>query len=126
MIYFDEEYFSSIKSIAIENNSEINLTSRFLNGKRLMFRKASIKSFTYDLIDVFMFTPLKIQEIYRKYLVDQCYVYQNLTDADSTSMFFVFLCNLDCCRGEDKARNTTYNVLIKSKIFGRFIYSIIL
>ena len=55
LIDFDEEYTSSIKSVAIEKSSKINLTTRFLNGKRLMFSKVSIKSFVYDLIDVLMF-----------------------------------------------------------------------
>ena len=55
LIYFDEEYSCSIRSIAIEKSSKINLTTPFLNGKMLMFSKVSIKSFAYDLIDVFMF-----------------------------------------------------------------------
>ena len=55
LIDFDEEYSSSIRSIAIKKSSKVNLTSRFLNGKMLMFSKLSIKSFVYDLIDVFKF-----------------------------------------------------------------------
>ena len=64
LIDFDEEYTCSIKSVAIEKSSKINLTTRFLNGKMLMFSKVSIKSFVYDLIDVFMFPNQEIQEIY--------------------------------------------------------------
>ena len=60
LIDFDEEYSSSIRSIAIKKSSKVNLTSRFLNGKMLMFSKLSIKSFVYDLIDVFMFPNDKI------------------------------------------------------------------
>ena len=55
LVDFDEEYSCSIGSVAIEKSSKINLTTRFLNGKMLMFSKVSIKSFVYDLIDVFMF-----------------------------------------------------------------------
>ena len=51
LIDFDEEYSCSIRSIAIEKSSKINLTT----WKMLMFSKVSIKSFIYDLIDVFMF-----------------------------------------------------------------------
>ena len=80
MIDFDEEYSSSIRSIAIEKSSKINLTIRILNGKMLMVSKTSIKSFVYNLIDVFMFPDQKIGEIYQKYQVDKCYLYQNLTD----------------------------------------------
>ena len=39
-----------------------------------------------------MFPDQKVQEIYQRYQVEKCYVYQNLTDTDSTSMFFVFIC----------------------------------
>ena len=41
----------------------------------LMFSKVSIKSFVYDLIDVFMFPDQEIQEIYQKYQVDKFYLY---------------------------------------------------
>ena len=57
-----------------------------------MFSKVSIKSFVYSLIDVFRFPNEEIQEIYRQYQVNKCYLYQNLTDRDSTSMLFVFMC----------------------------------
>ena len=55
MIDFDEEYSSSIKSLALKKDTKINLKTRFLNGKMLMFSKTSIQSFVYDLIYVFMF-----------------------------------------------------------------------
>ena len=55
LIDFDDQYSASIKSIAIQKESKIHLTTRFLNGKMLMFSKVSVKSFIYDLIDVFMF-----------------------------------------------------------------------
>ena len=73
-----------------------------------MFGKVSIKSFAYDLIDVFMFPNQEIQEIYQQYQVNKCYLYQNLTYTDSTSMFFVFICDLNSCVSEDKARNIIY------------------
>ena len=81
----------------------------------LMFSKVSIKSFVCDLIDVFMFPNQKIQEIYRQYQVNKCYLYQNLTDTDSTSMFFVFICDLNNCVSEDKARNIIFNVMLNEK-----------
>ena len=60
LIDFDEEYSCSIRSIAIEKRSKISLTTRFLNGKMLMFSKVSIKSFAYDLIDAFLFPNQEI------------------------------------------------------------------
>ena len=103
MIDFDKEYSASIRSVAIEKNAKANLTTRFLSGKMLMFSKVSIKSFVYDLIDIFMFPSQEIQEIYQKYQVEKCYLYQNLTDTDSTSVFFVFICDLNCSVSEEKA-----------------------
>ena len=63
LIDLDEEYSSSIRSIATEKSSKINLTTRFLNGKMLMFSKVLIKSFVYDLIDVFIFPDQEIRKI---------------------------------------------------------------
>ena len=90
MIDFDNEYSASIQSIATKESPKINLTTRFLKGKMLMFSKVSVKSFIYDLIDVFMFPNPEIQKIYGKYKINQCYLDQNLADTDSASMFFVF------------------------------------
>ena len=84
-----------------------------------MFSKVSIKSFAYDLIDVFMFPNQEIQEIHRQYQVNKCYLYQNLPDTGSTSIFFVFVCDLNSFVGEDKARNIVFDVILKSKLFDR-------
>ena len=77
----------------LKKNKKVSLTTRFLNGKMLMFDKVSIKSFVYDLIDVFMFPTQEIQDIYQKYQVAKCYLYQNLTDTDSTSIFLILFAN---------------------------------
>ena len=47
------------------------------------------------------------------------YLDQNLTDTDSTSMFFVVVCDLQSNIREDKARNVIFEVMLKSKIFDR-------
>ena len=82
-----------------------------------MFSKVSFKSFVYDLVDVFMFPDQESREIYQKYQVDKCYLYQNLTDTDRTSIFFVFICNLNCSVSEDKVRKIISEVMLKSKVF---------
>ena len=46
-------------------------------------------------------------------------MYQNLTDADSTSVFFVFICDLNCYISEDKARDLLFEVMLKTKVFDR-------
>ena len=108
LIDFDEEYSVSIKSVAIEKNKKASLATPFLNGKMLMFSKVSINSFVYDLIDAFMFPNQGIQEIYQKYQVEKYYLYQNLTDTDSTSVFFVFICNSKCSVSEEEERNIIF------------------
>ena len=87
---------------------KFDLTTRFLNGKMLMFSKVSIKSFVYDIIDVFMFPNKEIKKIYQKYKINKCLVEQNLTDTDSTSIFFVFICDLVCDVREDEARDIIF------------------
>ena len=84
-----------------------------------MFSKVSIKSFVYDLIDVFMFPNQEIQEIYQQDQVNKCYLYQKLTDVVSTSMFFAFICDLNSCVSENKLLNVTFDVMLKSKVFDR-------
>ena len=73
LIDFDNEYSSSIRSVTIGKSLRINLTTRFLNEKMLMFSKVSMKSFVYYLTDIFMFPNTEIQKIYNKYRINQCY-----------------------------------------------------
>ena len=102
-----------------KKNTKIDLTARFLNGKMLMFSKVSIKSFVYDIIDVFMFPNEEIKKNYQKYNINKCLVEQNLADTESTSIFFVFICNLACAVREDEARDIIFEVMLESKIFDR-------
>ena len=84
-----------------------------------MFSKLSIKSFVYDIIDVFMFPDEKIKQIYEKYHIEKCIVEQNVTDTDSTSIFFIFICNLNSQIPENEARKIIFEVMLNSKIFDR-------
>ena len=43
LIDFDEEYLSSVKSLAVKKETKVNLTTRFLNGKCLHFLKVLFK-----------------------------------------------------------------------------------
>ena len=52
-----------------------------------------------------------------KILGYKCYLYQNLPGTDSTSIFFVFICNLNCSVREDKARKIISEAMLKSKVF---------
>ena len=84
-----------------------------------MFSKLSIKAFVYDMIDVFMFPNQNIQQIYERYGVEKCFLEQNLTDTDSTSIFFIFICNLSSELPENEARKVIFEVMLNSKIFDR-------
>ena len=119
MIDFEYNASNSIKSIAIKKNTNVKVTSRFIKGKMLMFAKLSIKSFVYDMIDVFCFPNKDIQFIYDFYQIEKCFLYQNLTDTDSTSLLFVFICNLESTLPESKARKVIFECMTKSKILDR-------
>ena len=71
------------------------------------------------MIDVFCFPDQVVQEIYKQYHIEKILMYQNLTDTDSTSLFSVFTCNLDCTVNEKGSRKTLFEVMIASKIFQR-------
>ena len=64
MIDFDENKCNSIKSIAAKGIATVDVTSRFIKGKMLMFAKLLLKSFVYDLIDGFCFSMEEVRKIY--------------------------------------------------------------
>ena len=108
MIDFDKNECNSIKSIIVKGNTNIDVTSRFIKGKMLMFAKLSLKSFVYDMIDVFCFPNDEIKQIYDYYQIEKCLLYQNLTDTNSTSLLFTFICNLDCFVPESEAKKLIF------------------
>ena len=119
MIEFDKNECNSIKSIVIKGNTTIDVSSRFIKGKMLMFAKLLLKSFVYDMINVFCFPDETIREIYNRYQIQKCFLYQNLTDTDSTSLFLNFICNVNCCVAESKVREIIFECMKKSKIAKR-------
>ena len=119
MIEFDKNECNSIKSIVIKGNTTIDVSSRFIKGKMLMFVKLSLKSFVYDMIDVSCFPDETIREIYNRYQIQKCFLYQPLTDTDSTSLFFNLICNVDCSVAESEAREIIFECMKKSKIAKR-------
>ena len=119
MIEFDKNECNSIKSIVIKGNTTIDVSSRFIKGKMLMFAKLLLKSFVYNMINVFCFPDETIREIYNRYQIQKCFLYQNLTDTDSTSLFFNFICNVNCSVAESEAREIIFECMKKSKIAKR-------
>ena len=59
MIDFDNDC-NSIKSIIVSGNTTVDVSTRFIKGKMLMFAKVSLKSFVYDIIEVFSFPDEEI------------------------------------------------------------------
>ena len=108
MIDFDRKEFNSIKSIALKVNMNINVTSRFINGKMLMFAKIWLKCFVYDMIDVLCSLTEEVKMIYDKYDIIKCYIYLNLSDTDICSCFFNFICKKECNVKESESRNLVF------------------
>ena len=119
IINFENNECNSIKSLIVKGNTTIDVSSRFIKGKMLMFAKLSIKSFVYDIIDVFCFPNEEIQRIYDYYEIEKCFLYQNLTDTDSTSLLFTFICKFESSIPESKARDVIFECMKKSKILNR-------
>ena len=119
MIDFDKNECNGIKSIIVKGDINIDVSSRFIKGKMLMFAKLSLQSFVYDVIDVFCFPDNEIQQIYDYYQIEKCFLYQNLTDTDSTSLFLNFICKLEYFIAESEARNIIFKCLKKLKILKR-------
>ena len=61
----------------------------------------------------------KVTKIYNNYKIQKCFLFQNLTDTDSTSAFFVFISELSRSVNKRKAREIIFKVMIESKIFER-------
>ena len=116
MIEFDKNECNSIKLIVIKGNTTIDVSSRFIKGKMLMFAKLLLKSFVYDMINVFCFPDETIREIYNRYQIQKCFLYQPLTDTDSTSLFFNLVCNVNCSVAESEAREIIFECMKKLKI----------
>ena len=84
-----------------------------------MFSKSSFQSFVFDLIDVFMFPDEIVKKIYEKYEIQKCFLSQNLTDADSNSLFFIFILKLLCSVNKRTTRNIIFEVLTEPKVLNR-------
>ena len=92
MIDFNKNECNSIKPIAVKGKTIIGVTSKFIEGKLLMFSKFSLKFFVYDLIDVFCFPTKEVRMTYDQYSIEKCHLYLNMTDTDSCSIFFNLIC----------------------------------
>ena len=54
-----------------------------------------------------------------RYQIQKCFLNQNLTDTNSTSLFFNFICNVDCSVAESKATEIIFEYMKELKIAKR-------
>ena len=110
----------SIKSFALKEKQELQVTTRFLSGKMLMFAKLSLMSFIYELMEMLCFPDKKVKKIYQKYLIEKVYMYHILADTDSTSLRFLFASDPASDITESKYREIISEVIWASEIYTRF------
>ena len=109
---FSDNDTASIKALANKKNDKLKKPTSFIKGKMLMFSKVSIRSFVYDLIDIFSFHDDKITEIYARNYIIKCFIYLILTDTDSCSIQFLFLTDLKSHITENEARKLIFEIIL--------------
>ena len=115
IIDFSDQDTASIKALGIKTNDKIKITTRFIKGKMLTFSKVSLKSFVYDIIDIFCFPDEDVKEIFDNHKIRKCFVYLILTDTDSCSLQFTFITKLSSSISEDEARKMIFEILLLKK-----------
>ena len=108
IIDFDKNNSSSIKALSVKKITNVKVTSRFMNCKTLMFAKVSFISFVYDVIDVYAFPNEHVKDSVAKNDITKCNLYLILTDTDSASVFFVFVCKIHSLNTEVRGRELIF------------------
>ena len=85
-----------------------------------MFAKRSIKSFIYNITEIFYFPTKEIEDLYDKYFIEKAEIFHILTNTDSTTLQFIFISNPNSYLPEEKFRDVIFEVIIMSKIYKRF------
>ena len=119
MTNFDQNECSRMKLTVVKGNTTINVTSRFTKEKILIFSKVSLKSFVYDLIDVFSFPTEEVKMIYDQYSVIKCHLYLDLTNISSRSIVFNLICKKERNVKKSESRKTIFDILKQSLIAKR-------
>ena len=112
IIDFCDQDTASIKVLGVKTIDKLKITTRFMKGKMLMFSKTSIRSFVYDLIDIFCFPGEEVKEIYAKNDLLKCFLYLILTDTGSCAIQFLFLSKLQSKISENQARKIIFEVIL--------------
>ena len=64
--------------------------------------------------------PENTREIYAKNDIEYVYVYQILTDTDSTSLQFLIICNEKSTKNDREYRDVIFDVTNSNDVFKRF------
>ena len=64
----------------------------------------------------YVFPTDKVRKIYDQHDIIKCHIYLNLTDNDSCSMFFNFICKKECNTKESESRKLIFKISKHSKI----------
>ena len=64
----------------------------------------------------FVFVMIKRRIFFDKIDIKKCFLNLNFTNIDSCSMFFIFICKLECCIPESVFRNVLFEIFKHSKI----------
>ena len=67
ILVFNNRESASIKSFAVKKNDHIEVTTRFLSGKMLIFPKLSLMSFIYEVLETFCFPDENFRAILNKF-----------------------------------------------------------
>ena len=67
-----------------------------------MFAKLSLMSFIYEILETFSFPDENVCSIFKKHGLEEVYIYHISTDTDSTSLKFLFICDLNSDTPESK------------------------
>ena len=97
MLHFHYGDWNSVKSIAVKKQSNMNVTTRFVSSKLLMYAKVSIANFIYDVVDVFCFPNRDVSKMYSPNKILKCFLYLLHTDTGNCSLQFLFVCSKSCC-----------------------------
>ena len=123
VIEFNDRESASIKSFAVKKRSQVKVTTCFMSGKLLMFAKLSLKSFIYEISEIFCFPKENITKIYKKYMIEKVEIFHVLSDTDSTSLRFIFISDPISDIPESKFRDIILEVITASDIYKRFKFS---
>ena len=85
-----------------------------------MLAKLSLKSFIYQLAEIFTFPDDIVRVIYDKYRIEWVLVYHILIDTGSMAIQFIVISTVDSTFTEPQVRDIIFKVFSKTPLVNRF------